>query len=129
MNENTDSLNTAANAVEEALSSVQNMALKSAADHIKGQWQKNRMLSLKSYCLTIFVSVLMVCLTTIACFAIYQQQETIREQPYALNAQYAQLMEYVSGAEGTTVTESYEASADDGSTAVLGDNNTTTIGG
>lgn len=129
MNENTDSLNTAANAVEEALSSVQNMALKSAADHIKGQWQKNRMLSLKSYCLTIFVSVLMVCLTTIACFAIYQQQETIREQQYALNAQYAQLMEYVSGAEVTTVTESYEASADDGSTAVLGDNNTTTIGG
>lgn len=129
MNENTDSLNTAANAVEEALSSVQNMALKSAAEHIKGQWQKNRMLSLKSYCLTIFVSVLMVCLTTIACFAIYQQQETIREQQYALNAQYAQLMEYVSGAEVTTVTESYEASADDGSTAVLGDNNTTTIGG
>lgn len=129
MNENTDSLNTAANAVEEALSSVQNMALKSAADHIKGQWQKNRMLSLKSYCLTIFMSVLMVCLTTIACFAIYQQQETIREQQYALNAQYAQLMEYVSGAEVTTVTESYEASADDGSTAVLGDNNTTTIGG
>lgn len=129
MNENTDSLNTAANAVEEALSSVQNMALKSAADHIKGQWQKNRMLSLKSYCLTIFVSVLMVCLTTIACFAIYQQQETIREQQYALNAQYAQLMEYVSGAEVTTVTESYEASADDGSTAVAGNNNTTTIGG
>ena len=129
MNENTDSLNTAANAVEEALSSVQNMALKSAADHIKGQWQKNRMLSLKSYCLTIFMSVLMVCLTTIACFAIYQQQETIREQQYALNAQYAQLMEYVSGAEVTTVTESYEARADDGSTAVLGDNNTTTIGG
>lgn len=129
MNENTDSLNTAANAVEEALSSIQNMALKSAADHIKGQWQKNRMLSLKSYCLTIFVSVLMVCLTTIACFAIYQQQETIREQQYALNAQYAQLMEYVSGAEVTTVTESYEASADDGGTAVLGDNNTTTIGG
>lgn len=129
MNENTDSLNAAANAVEEALSSVQDMALKSAADHIKGQWQKNRMLSLKFYCLTIFVSVLMVCLTTIACFAIYQQQETIREQQYALNAQYAQLMEYVSGAEVTTVTESYEASADDGSTAVLGDNNTTTIGG
>ena len=115
--------------MEEALSSVQNMALKSAAEHIKGQWQKNRMLSLKSYCLTIFVSVLMACLTTIACFAIYQQQETIREQQYALNAQYAQLMEYVSGAEVTTVTESYEASADDGSAAVLGDNNTTTIGG
>jgi len=49
MNENADSLNAAASAVEEALSSVQNMALKSAADHIKGQWQKNRMLSLKSY--------------------------------------------------------------------------------
>lgn len=127
--ENTDSLNTAASAVEEALSSVQNMALKSAAEHIKGQWQKNRMLSLKSYCLTIFVSVLMVCFTTIACFAIYQQQETIREQQYALNAQYAQLMEYVSGAEITTVTESYEANADNGSAAVLGDNNTTTIGG
>ena len=127
--ENTDSLNTAASAVEEALSSVQNMALKSAAEHIKGQWQKNRMLSLKSYCLTIFVSVLMVCFTTIACFAIYQQQETIREQQYALNAQYAQLMEYVSGAEVTTVTERYEANADNGSAAVLGDNNTTTIGG
>lgn len=113
--ENTDSLNTAASAVEESLSSAQNMALKSAAEHIKGQWQKNRMLSLKSYCLTIFVSVLMVCFTTIACFAIYQQQETIREQQYALNAQYAQLMEYVSGAEVTTVTESYEANADNGS--------------
>ena len=116
-------------AVQNALVDIQNMAIKQAAEEIRVQGQKNKLMSAKVYCLSLVVSVLLVCLAAIACFAIYQQQETIREQQYALNAQYAQLMEYVSGAEITTVTESYEASADDGSTAVLGDNNTTTIGG
>lgn len=115
--------------VQKTLIDIQNMALKQAAEEIRVQGQKSRLKSAKVYCLSLVVSVLLVCLAAIACFAIYQQQETIREQQYALNAQYAQLMEYVSGAEITTVTESYEASADDGSTAVLGDNNTTTIGG
>lgn len=116
-------------AVQNALVDIQNMAIKQAAEEIRAQGQKNKLMSAKVYCLSLVVSVLLACLAAIACFAIYQQQETIREQQYALNAQYAQLMEYVSGAEITTVTESYEASADDGSTAVLGDNNTTTIGG
>ena len=115
--------------VQKTLIDIQNMALKQAAEEIRVQGQKSRLMSAKVYCLSLVVSVLLVCIAAIACFAIYQQQETIREQQYALNAQYAQLMEYVSGAEITTVTESYEASADDGSTAVLGDNNTTTIGG
>lgn len=116
-------------AVQNALVDIQNMAIKQAAEEIRVQGQKNKLMSAKVYCLSLVVSVLLVCLAAIACFAIYQQQETIREQQYALNAQYAQLMEYVSGAEITTVTESYEANADNGSAAVLGDNNTTTIGG
>lgn len=115
--------------VQNALVDIQNMAIKQAAEEIRVQGQKNKLMSAKVYCLSLVVSVLLVCLAAIACFAIYQQQETIREQQYALNAQYAQLMEYVSGAEITTVTESYEASADDGSTAVAGNNSTTTIGG
>lgn len=132
MNENASAAERAQDpmgAVQNALVDIQNMAIKQAAEEIRVQGQKNKLMSAKVYCLSLVVSVLLVCLAAIACFAIYQQQETIREQQYALNAQYAQLMEYVSGAEITTVTESYEASADDGSTAALGDNNTTTIGG
>lgn len=111
------------------ISELQNAAIEAATKHIRNQREENRIANAKVYCLSIVASVLFVCLSAIACFAIYQQQETIREQQFAINAQYAQLMEYVSGAEITTVTESYEANADNGSTAVLGDNNTTTIGG
>lgn len=111
------------------ISELQNAAIEAAAEHIKNQRAEMQIVRIKMYCLAAVVCVAVTCLSAIACFAIYQQQETIREQQYALNAQYAQLMEYVSGAEVTTVTESYEASADEGSTAVLGDNNTTTIGG
>lgn len=110
-------------AIQKALDEIQNMALKQAADEIKAQGQKNKIVSAKAHCLATIVSVLLVCLSIIVCFAIYQQQETIRAQQFALNAQYAQLMEYVSGAEITTVTESYEADAGDGGTAVAGNEN------
>lgn len=119
----------AAKTVQDALVNIQNMAMNEAAEFIKSQGQKNKLLGLKARCLAIVACALIICLSAIAFFAIYQQQETIRAQQYALNAQYAQLMEYVAGAEITTVTESYEANADDGSAAVIGDKNTTTIGG
>ena len=53
--------------------------------------------------------------------AIWAQQETIREQQYALNSQYASLLDYVAGAE--IITESAE-----GGTAIVGDDNTTAGG-
>lgn len=111
------------------ISELQNAAIEAATKHIRNQREENRLANAKVCLLAALACTLAVCFATVACFAIYQQQETIREQQYALNAQYAQLMEYVSGAEVTTVTESYEASADDGGTAVAGNNNTTTIGG
>lgn len=49
-------------------------------------------------CATIVLVVACICATIVGVYAIQEQQETIREQQYALNMQYASLMEYVSGA-------------------------------
>lgn len=59
---------------------------------------------LLTVCLTIIVAVAMVCGAVVGCCTIKKQQETIIEQQYALNMQYASLMEYLANAEISTET-------------------------
>lgn len=59
---------------------------------------------LLTVCLTVVVVVALVCGAVVGCFTIKKQQETIIEQQYALNMQYASLMEYLAGAEVSTET-------------------------
>lgn len=110
------------------INELQNAALSAAVDHIKDQREANRTYRLKTYCLTVFACILVICATALAGFAIYSQQKTIIEQQYALNMQYAQLMEYVANAEITTETVTNEADSGEGGTAVAGNNNTV-VGG
>lgn len=74
----------------------------------------------------IVLVVACICGTVLGCYTIKKQQETIIEQQYALNMQYAQLMEYVAGAEVTH--ESAETGDGDNGTAFVGDGNTV-VGG
>lgn len=98
---------------------LQNDAIEAATKHIKGQREANRMAKLKLYCLTAFACVAVICAAVVACFTIHSQQMTIIEQQYALNMQYASLMEYVAGADVTT---EFADSGDNG-TAIVGDGN------
>lgn len=100
-------------------------AIVDAAKKIKAEKSKNGTKKLVIICGTVVICVLLASLAVLGCFMIQAQQETIREQQYALNMQYASLMEYVAGAEITTET----AEADgDGSISVAGDGNTTAGG-
>lgn len=109
------------------MTELQNEALAAATEHIKQQRKRNECNHLKIICLTVVVCVGLVSSAILGCFAIYTQQETIREQQYALNMQYASLMEYISNAEITTEKDVAEAGGD-GSIAVVGDGNTTAGG-
>ena len=109
------------------MTTLQNEALNAATEHIRGQRKKAENYKLKIVCLTVALCVAMICASVIGCFAIYSQQQTIIEQQYALNMQYAGLMDLLSGAE--VVTEEYQSNADgDGSISVAGNNNTTAGG-
>lgn len=70
--------------------------------------QKDKMVyehkKLLTVCLTIIVAVAMVCGAVVGCYTIRKQQETIVEQQYALNMQYASLVEYLANAEISTET-------------------------
>lgn len=111
----------------EKLTELQNEALGAATEHIRQQRKQNEHYRLKIIFLTVALCVAMVCASVIGCFAIYSQQHTIIEQQYALNMQYAGLMDLLSGAE--VVTEEYQSNADgDGSISVAGNNNTTAGG-
>lgn len=108
------------------ITDLQNAAIEAATQHIKGQREENRMAKIKLYCMTTIACVMIFCAAVVACFTIHTQHQTIIEQQYALNMQYASLMEYIAGAEVTTETNT--ADADDGGTAVAGDSNTV-VGG
>lgn len=113
------------NELQNAAIEVQKAAIEAATNHIKNQREDNQRVKIKMYCLTAIACVLIVCAATVACFTIAAQQETIREQQYALNMQYAGLLDYVAGAEITTTT----AEADgDGSISVAGNGNITAGG-
>lgn len=108
------------------INELQNAAIEAATEHIKGQREANKMAKVKMYCLTAILCVLIVCAAVVACFTINAQQETIREQQYALNMQYAGLLEYIANAEVSTETI-------DGSGGVVakieGDGNSISSGG
>lgn len=104
------------------INELQNAAIEAATNHIKNQREDNQRVKIKMYCLTAIACVLIVCAAVVACFTIAAQQETIREQQYALNMQYAGLLDYVSGAEITTTTTT-EANSGDNGTAIAGDGN------
>lgn len=84
------------------MTELQNEALNAATEHIREQRKKSENMRLKIKCLTAVICVLIVTLGVVVCFAINAQQETIREQQYAMNMQYAQLMEYIANAEVTS---------------------------
>lgn len=113
--------------MQEKISELQNEALEAAAEHIRQQRARNANSRLVAVCLTCLLVVAMICATVLGCTAIMSQQDTIREQQYALNMQYAGLSDLLSGAE--IVTEEYTAESDgDGSISVAEDGNYT-VGG
>lgn len=99
-------------------------AVKDATTRIQKDKRSHELKKISIICLAVVFSIALVCATVLGVYAIREQQETIREQQYALNMQYASLMEYVAGAEITTETITQEADAGDGGTAVAGDGNT-----
>lgn len=99
-----------------------------ATARIQKDKRNHELKKLALVCMTIVLVVACVCATVLAMFTVRRQHETIMEQQYALNMQYASLMDYVAGAEIVTETETYESNTDDGGTAIVGDQNTV-IGG
>lgn len=96
--------------MQEKISELQNEALEAAAEHIRQQRTRNANSRLIAVFLTCLLIVAMICATVLGCTAIMAQQETIREQQYALNMQYAGLSDLLSGA--GIVTEEYTAESD-----------------
>lgn len=90
--------------MQEKISDLQNEALEAAAEHIRQQRNRNANSRLVAVCLTCLLVVAMICATVLGCAAIMAQQETIREQQYALNMQYAGLCDLLYGAEIMTET-------------------------
>lgn len=106
-------------ALLEHTATIQKEALDSAAEHIRSQRRTLVNVKIFAICLTALLVVAMVCATVLGVTAITKQQETIIEQQYALNMQYAGLLDYVSGAE---ITEYFSDSEENG-TAIAGDGN------
>ena len=105
---------------------LQNEAIEAATQHIRQQRQKNQNIKVIACCLTILFSVLIICATVLGYHAITKQQEVIIEQQYALNMQYAGLLDYISGAE--IITETVDTGDGDNNTAFIVDGNTV-VGG
>lgn len=104
-------------------------AVKSATERIRKDKQLHERKKLLTVCITVLLAVAMVCGTVLGCYTVKKQQETIVEQQYALNLQYAQLMEYVAGAEVTTTTETIDGSDGGVAAKIEGDNNSISTGG
>lgn len=97
--------------------------VKDATKRIQKDRRAHELKKLALVCLTVVLVAACICATVVGCYTIKAQQDTIIEQQYALNMQYAQLMEYVAGAEITTETVTNEADAGDGGTAIAGNDN------
>lgn len=104
-------------------------AVKDATTRIQKDKRAHELKKLALVCLTIVLVVACVCATVLGMFTIRKQQETIIEQQYALNMQYASLMEYIAGAEVTTTTETIDGSDGGVAAKIEGDNNSITAGG
>lgn len=111
------------NDMEEKIKALQNEAIDAAAQHIREQRRRNANARLSAVCLTVLLCVAILCATALGLHAISAQQKVILEQQYALNMQYAGLLDYLKSAEITSETITREASASGGGTAVAGDGN------
>lgn len=96
-------------------------AIKDATSRIQRDKRAHALKKLIIVCMAAFLSVLCVCATVLGCTAISAQQETIREQQYALNMQYSGLLDLFYGSEITT--EYAETGEGDNGTAIFGDGN------
>lgn len=105
---------------------LQDEAIKAATEHIRNQRISAASQKMKSILIAIVACVLFVCLTVVACFAIYSQNMVIIEQQYALNAQYAGLLDMMNGAEITT--EIVDGSGDGVATKIDGSGNSISVG-
>lgn len=103
-------------------------AVKGATARIHKDRRAHERNKLLIVCGAVLLCVAIVCATVLGCYTISKQQETIVELQYALNMQYAGLLECIAGAEVTTTTTTNEADAGDGGTAVAGENNTVVWG-
>lgn len=100
---------------------LQDAALGAASTHIKKQRRLISNVKFVCVCLTIVLSVAIVCATVFGITAIQQQQS-------ALIAQYQNLLDLMSGAEIVTETYTVETDGDSG-IAIAGDNNNISGGG
>lgn len=107
--------------MQKQLTDLQNEALEAATEHIREQRKRNANSRMIAICLTCLLIVAIICATVLGCTAITAQQETIREQQYALNMQYAGLLDLFYGSEITT--EYAETGEGDSGTAIVGDGN------
>lgn len=94
------------------INELQNEAIAAAAEYIREQRKKNANTRVIAYCLTLLLIVAMICATVLGVTAICKQQQTIIEQQYALNMQYAGLLDLMSGAEITTETHTADSEGD-----------------
>ena len=108
------------------INELQNEAIAAAAEYIREQRKKNANMRVITYCLTLLLIVAMICATVLGVTAICKQQQTIIEQQYALNMQYAGLLDLMSGA--TITSETVDTGDGDNGTAFIGDGNTV-VGG
>lgn len=102
-------------------------AAKDAANRIKKDKRTHELQKLTIVCVSILLGVAMVCGTVLGCYFAKKQQETIIEQQYAINAQYAQLANLLSGAEITTTEEVIDGSGGGIAAKIEGDGNS--VGG
>lgn len=91
-------------------------AVKDAAAKLRKERRKDEIQKVMLVCGTILIVVLMVCATVLVSHTISEQQETIRMQYFAISDLFY-------GAEIVSEEYSSEATAEDGGTAIAGDNN------
>lgn len=100
-------------------------AVQDATKRIQKDKRTHELKKIALVCGAVVLCVACICGTVLGIYSIEKQQETIIEQQYALNMQYASLMDLIAGTEVTTTNE---ADSGDGGTAVAGENNTVVWG-
>lgn len=104
-------------------------AVHSATDRIEDDKRTHERKKLWIVCLSVLLGLAMVCGTVLACYTVKKQQETIIEQQYALNMQYADLVSLLSGAEITTSEEVIDGSGGGVAAKIEGNGNSISGGG
>lgn len=107
---------------------VENEALKSATKRIKKDKESARTKNVVIVCASAILCTLIVCLTVLGVYTIKSQHDIIIEQQYALNMQFAGLLDWLESSEieksaTTKETETKDADASDGGIAIIGDSN------